>query len=437
MIKIKYCLLGLLILSLHSVSAQEMGKKYTLRQLINNAVENNYLLQANEKQRLIKRSEFDIVKAEYLPKIDASLGMTYWKWLLPNKQKILGSGNTDVVTELSIKQTLYNWGEKDVKKAVVNDEIELNTETQRQIRNTIVWGVSNAYVELLKIKSETSIYRNSINQLEGHLRFTENLYNIGKSSMVDVLRIKVQISVEKKRLQRSINAESSQKTKIKRLCNLDDKVKLDVNTDVDDIIGKWFKKLFVADVIYNKISENHPVLKSSNTRINIETKQKKLLKLKNLPKVFSYGVTSWEDGYVPFGDRFNYNIGIGVNYTLPFFAGANYKTRMIQSDYKVEQLDYEKKQIFLDLKKEVDLGIDEWKKIQDEIKDINSILKLSKETLDNAVVQYKDGQGKIIDVLDAQSILTKSFVDLQKSKISLLQVVARLHYLSGNDTYPF
>ncbi|MGM0464060.1 MAG: TolC family protein, partial [Bacteroidota bacterium] len=62
---------------------------------------------------------------------------------------------------------------------------------------------------------------------------------------------------------------------------------------------------------------------------------------------------------------------------------------------------------------------------------------LANETLDNAMVKYRGGQGTIIDVLDAQTILTKAAIDFRKSTVAYLQTIAKLHYLTGNNNYPF
>jgi len=437
MIKKRYWILSAVIVFAIKLSAQDTIPDISLDQLLDSAIQNNYLLQANEKQTLIRHSEIEILKTNYLPKIGASVSASYWKWLMPNKQKMLGSGNTDVYTDVSVYQTVYEWGVNKMKKAVVNDEIQLNAEIRRQIQNTIIWGVSDAYVELLKIQAETEVYRNSIHQLQSQLQFAENLYNIGKASEVDVLRIRVRILVEEKNYQKSLNAESAQYTIIKRLCNMNNKSVFSIETEIKEITNHWKIVQFNPDSIYNQISINHPVLAISKTKIQREFKQKELYKLQTRPEIFSYGVVSWEHGYIPYNDNFNYNIGLGIHFTLPYLGGSGYKTKMLQSNYKVAQLTDEVNQVLLDIKKEVDLALNEWKDIQDKIKSMNTIIDLSQKALNNAEVLYQSGQGSIIDIIDSQTILTESTINLQKSTIALLQVVAKINYLSGNDNYPF
>ncbi|MCA1744568.1 MAG: TolC family protein, partial [Bacteroidales bacterium] len=141
--------------------------------------------------------------------------------------------------------------------------------------------------------------------------------------------------------------------------------------------------------------------------------------------------------YIPFGDNFNYNIGLSIRYTLPYWGGSSYKSRILQSIYRMEQLEDEKNQAFLDVKTEIDLALNSIIDLKAEVANNEIIIDLANETLNNALVKYQSGQGNIIDVLDAQAILTETTIAHKKSTLEYLQLLARLHYLSGNDAYPF
>lgn len=101
MIKKTFWLLGLIWLSAGSLHAQETVPGLSLTQLLDSAVQGNYLLQSNEKQTAIKLAEIEILKTNYQPHIAASANLSYWKWLMPNKAKLLGNTLTDVYTDIS------------------------------------------------------------------------------------------------------------------------------------------------------------------------------------------------------------------------------------------------------------------------------------------------------------------------------------------------
>ena len=437
MIKKIFWLVGLIWLAAGSLFAQETVRRLSLNQLLDSAVQRNYLLQSNEKQTAIKLSEIEILKINYQPRIAASASFSYWKWLLPNKAKILGNTLTDVYTDISAYQTIYDWGQTKLQKQSVEDEIQLNGEVRRQIRSTIILGVTDVYFETLKAGSEISVHRNTLEQLRSHLQYTENLYKIGKVSNVDVLKINVQISVEEKALQKAQNALTSQYIKLKRLCNLEEHAKFDIPNTADSLYSVWQQQWFVTDTLYDEVLHNHPALAAADRKISMETKQKELYRLKNRPELYSFGVANWEDGYLPYGSHFNYNIGVGIHYTIPYFGGSSYKMKMQQSDIRAGQMADEKNQTFLDIKREIETTLNDLSDKKDEITNNKKIILLAGETLTNAWVKYQAGQGTIVDVLDAESILTETTINQSKSVSAYLQLLAKLNYLKGNDNAPF
>ncbi|TKG95126.1 TolC family protein [Puteibacter caeruleilacunae] len=432
-----HLLLIFLCFSALSTFAQNKDSKVTLKQLLDSALQSNHLLQAHKNEKQINQSEIELLKATYLPKIGTYASFSYWDWLMPNKKRILGSGSTDMYTELSAYQRVYDWGVTKTKQSVIENTIALNAETEREIRHSIIWGVNNAYIELLKSKAQTEVYQNSIKQLEAQLRFTDNLYQIGKASQVDLLRIKVKLSTEEKHLQQSLNAEDAQITILKNMCFLEETNGFQVDTSAMVVAQKQIGNSFIVDTLYRQLLLQHPILKSSDIKLEQEAKQKELYRLANRPEMFSFATTTWEDGYIPFGNNFNYNVGVGIRYTIPFLGGKGHKTKMLQSDFKATKIQEEKHQFETDLKGEIDVALNQWKTLQDELVKIKSIIHLSDEALHNATVQYEGGQGSLIDVLDAQTVLTDAEINYKQNTIALLQVLARLHYLSGNDSYPF
>lgn len=412
-------------------------QQYNLSQFLDSALQNNYSLKSAEKNKLIKQSEIEALQTNYLPRVSTSASFSYWKFLLPNKQKLLGNALTDMYTDVSFYQPIYDFGQTKVKKNIVEDEILLNDEIIRQIRQTIIWGVSNAYFEVLRAESEIQVHESSLKQLQEHLKYAEQLYNIGKVSSVDLLKIQVQISVEENKLQQSKNALLSSKIILYQLCNIENKGDIIIENKTKEWYNLHQNKQLQNSIELNILSSHHPLLKPFDIKSGIESKQKDLLRLQTLPDLYTYGIGNWEHGYIPFGNNFNYNIGIGIRYTLPYWGNSSYKHRLKQSEFIVEQYNDQKKQAFLEIKKEIDLCFNSLDEIQKTISRNLEIIELANQTINSAAVKYQVGQGNIIDILDAQQILTEAQITYQKSMVQFLQTLAKLNYLNGNDNYPF
>lgn len=425
------------LISLISTVVFPQATTLSLNQLLDSAVQHNYLIQSNEKNRLIKQSEIDILRNEYLPVVGASASFSVWKFLLPNKQKLLGDALTDMYTDITISQTIYDWGENKMRRAVVEEEIKLNDELLRQIKNTIVLGVADTYFEALKAGSEIETHINSLKQLHEQLKYSENLYQIGKVSTVDVLKINVQIAQEEKNLAKSESALMAQQIKLKRQCFINDETDFQIEQIGQSLFNNLKNQIINIPALYDSTLRNHPALLYSDGEIALETKQKEVYRLQNRPYAYSYGIATWEDGYIPYFNNFNFNIGAGIRYTIPYWGGSSFKSKMLQSDFRMEQISDRKNQAFIDIKKEIDVTLNTLDDLKTEVGNHEKIIGLAQETLINAELKYQSGQGTIIDVLDAQSILTESNIALSKSELEFLQALARLHYLTGNDNYPF
>lgn len=420
-----------------AITTTVFAEELSLTQLLDSALKYNYLLKANEKNVFVKQAEIEQLRTNYQPRIAASASFSYWKFLLPNKQRLLGNALTDMYTDITAYQTIYDWGENNKRKEYAQAEINLNADVRRQIHNTIVYGVSASYLDVLMAFYQIDVLQNSIQQIESQLRYTRNLYQIGKVSNIDVLKTEVQLSVENKKLQSARNDYSYQLIKLKNQCYLSDEKLPAIENTSNDLYRVYSTKNFDLTALSELVLENHAAISGMNKKIDLEQKQRGLYANENRPELYSYGIASWEHGYIPFGKNFNYNIGVGIRYALPYFGGAGFKSKIKKSNFKIEQLNNEKQQIYLDFKREIDLTLNQITDVKEEIVNNDKIIALTLEALNNATVKYQSGQGTIIDVLDAQSILTDTKLALQKAKINLLQAILHLHYLTGNDEYPF
>lgn len=205
----------------------------------------------------------------------------------------------------------------------------------------------------------------------------------------------------------------------------------------DSIYGGLKNRQYDKEKMISEALHQHPSLVSAGIKIKMEDKQKNLFRLQNRPEFFSYGIANWEDGYIPFGNNFNFNIGVSMRYVIPYLGGRGYKIKMKQADLRMEKISYEKDQLFQDIQKAIEVAITELADNKEEVLNNDKIIMLARETMTNAWIKYQAGQGTIVDVLDAESILTENSISKNKSILGYFLTIARINYLIGNDTYPF
>ncbi len=418
-------------------AAPDDGAPHSLDELIHMALQNSYLLQANQKQSSIIEAELDIIKTDYLPLFSAQASASYWKFLLPNKQKLLGDTRSDVYTDFTAHLNLYDGGQAFIQRKMVAEELGVNESQQRRIQQQITWQVTDLYFEWIKSQARLEVLQSSLQQLEAHQRYAENLYNIGKVSRMDVLRVALSIAKERKSLQSAEAQRLAMEIRIKSRCGIEDNRPLrliDANSRWYDLYkARWFDE----DSLYSFTLLHHPSLLALDGQMNIELKRQDLLRRTNRPEVYSFAITSWEDGYLPYGNNFNYNIGFGLRYTFPYAGGREFKIRSQQSMLRANQWADEKNETLLDLKNDIKVTLNDFDRFKIDIVQNLEIEQIARETYENAALKYQNGQGVIIDILDAQAALSQAETSYRESVAAYLQSIARLHYLTGNDVNPF
>ncbi|MGQ9620941.1 MAG: TolC family protein, partial [Bacteroidales bacterium] len=216
-------------------------------------------------------------------------------------------------------------------------------------------------------------------------------------------------------------------------------IKGDTDFSLDENTANLYEKtkLFFTDTMLVSMSQNHPVLKSYDEKLAREKMLESLYKKQSNPEVFSYMTTSWESAYIPFSKNFNYNIGAGIRYTLPYWGGGSYHDRIAQSRIRSDQLQNSRMDAYLNFKREFDALVVKQKNKMQEIESNREIIRIANKSLDNIIIMYESGQESILNLLDAQTIVTKQKILYEQSIIEYLELIARINYVCGSDNLPF
>lgn len=417
-----------------NVDAQQIGnhesQTYSLKRLISSAIEKNFDVHANCLNDSLTLNEIKSLARNYQPKVTAGTSFSYWSWLQPNKEKMLGSGNTDMLIEISAYQLLYDWGVNRLQKQTEYANISINEQLRRQLKQNIAFVITQSYLDVQKQISRIEIYNTTILRLKDQLKVSENLYRIGKVSNLDLQKTRINIAIKERDLSLAKAMYAQLLSDLKHLSFVDSKVTIEDN-DIE-LLYSTHKNLHQQ---YAKMQE-HPSLKSFDEKIEQQKLQQELFKKQNRPEFFSYAATSWESSYIPFSKNFNYNIGVGIRYTLPFGGGRVYKENITKTNISLSQLEEQQKQTLSDLQKEIASTTILIDGKQIEVEQNVHIIQMADESLRNALILYEAGQENILNILDAQSIVTEQSIVYRETMIDYLILVAKLRYLQGTDTYP-
>ena len=421
------CLTGLIL---------AQTKEYKLEELIYIAFQNNPQLKANNKNIEAGLKQIDYLAKDYQPQIFFDLNISRWKYLLPNKQKLLGNSLNDIYADFRINQLIYDWDKNSLQKDYVDESVNLDKNFGRKLRHAFSYSIAKSYLELLKAIRTVQIQEEAIIQLREHLKNAEALYGIGKVSNLDVIKAQVQIEVALDELAKAKNQLDVQKNNINVLCGNTLGDSFGVIDNIDELWNQYSDKTYNIDELKSLLSAQHPDLENIRTQKELRSKEADLFNKEYYPNFYAFGITNVEDSDIPMGN-FNWNIGVTVSYSLPFFRGSNFQEKVEQATIRIEALQENENGILQQLETNIKNNLVKLEDIKSRLSGNQKIVRLAEESLTTSNMKYNIGKGSSLNVLDAETILTTAKLNFNQIVIDLLTTIAELNYNIGSDELPF
>jgi len=319
------------------VFPQAIEKEYTLVELVNMAFQNNPQLIANEKTIQAGMKQIDYLNKDYLPQIFFDLNISRWDWVMPNKQKYLGNSLNDLYADFRVSQLIYDWNKNSIQKDYADKSVDMDRNFTRKLKQAFSYSIAKSYLELLRAKRTVTIQEEAINQLRDHLKNAEALYGIGKVSNLDVIKAQVQIEVALDELAKAKNQLDVQKNNLNVVCGNTLGDSFSVVDNIDELWSQYSNRSYNFDELRNVLAAHHPDLENIKTQKELRGKEIELFNKEYYPNFYAFGITNVEDSQIPMGN-FNWNVGVTVSYSLPFFKGSNFQEKVEQSKIRIDAL---------------------------------------------------------------------------------------------------
>lgn len=408
----------------------------TLDALIGLALNNSPLLKAGSNRLAATEADLSFVKKNHLPDISVMTSFSYWDWLMPNKQKILGDSLSDVYSELSIRQLLYDGHKTRTQKEITTLSLRSIEQAQRSLRQLIIFNVTHYWLEWQKALLAAQIRHNALKRLQGHLDTALLLFDIGKASSTDVLKIKVQMAAEAKAISDAENEAEQKRIILGKWLLSEAPIPTDSRERMASLWENWKDRDFSSTDTLGNL-QAHPDIIQTDLKLSTKEKELNLYRADRLPTVNAYALVNWEDDLIPFSRNFNFNVGLGVSYRLPFFKNTQVNDKLNAIKEQRQEMEEIKRQALVDLSSALTGALSDLQAKKKSVTANEEIIGLSLEALESLELRYQAGQGQIMDLLDAQTILTDAETNRIQSMISGLQTIARINLISGQDKYPF
>jgi len=443
-------LLGLLVWILLAVpgGAAETPAALTLEEALRLAWKANPNLQISRLQSLIAGEEVVRARSGFLPTVKSEVSQTIYdnevQAKIPANAFPGGGAGTPGgyftfpstnrnfwSSKVYLDQTIFDfWGTPSRYQAAVLGKSASLLDTAKT-RDDLFLNVSKGYFTTLRAQKMEIVARQEVVDLKAHLKIAQDQYEFGVVTYNDVLQAEVSLADAEQRL---IVAQTDT-INIRSALNKVLALPVSAATVLKD--EKLETRPWGLEEATNKALSQRSDLKASNTRISQQEKVVTQTKSQFFPRFYSQAGMNWQQNEFQLHDTLWFGI-FGMQWTL--FSGLDTKAQVAQARFKVNQLREQHKDLNDQVRLDVQNAYLKVRETADRIRVTEKAVTQGEENLRLNEERYKEQVGTATNVIDAETLLTKTRVnywtaiyDHQMAKSELLWAMGAINALLPQD----
>ena len=397
---------------------QDNGK--TIDECIEIAFKNNPELKSQEMKIEEAKSKYHQQIGNLLPQIDGSLSYYRYEKELPSKKALIGESLDDYYTDISLRQVLFSGGKYNAR--INGAKISLDAETYKyeQLTRQIILSVKKTYYDLLKSIHILEIQNELLKKLREQLQIAKLLYNSGKISNLDVLKIETQVALSEDMVNNLHNLVHTKSLLLAQSMGLKESVT--VRYEFPEIK----ENIKLNTVCLENNFKNNPELsyiKSIQEKTKQDIQESKSDLFPNISLRANYNIEdskwfsedpSWSNWYA------------GVGITFPLFHGGSIISQINQAKSKYNQIGETVRQIEININTRFESARATFIDRALRLKTTRKVLDLAKETLTTAELKYNSGKLSAIELIDAQMLWNNAEINYINNIVDYLTAVAEI-----------
>ncbi|MDD5078631.1 MAG: TolC family protein [Candidatus Omnitrophica bacterium] len=397
----------------------------SLRDAIALSLKNNLNIQIQEKETDVSRAGVMLSRSALLPQVN--LNGSYTKNDKVLEETIFTGYKNDNQLGLTLTQSLYSGGGNIAALKQARAGLRIQEETLKQEKLNVEFETKRLYYGLLLAYETERIAQDLFDQAEAHYKDVLAKFKEGTASKFDCLQSKVQVSKIMPELVRAKNAVELIKADLKKLLRLKMTEGLKVNDRLDYLPITIDEPEFLKTAYLNQ-----PAMTIKELGIDFNKWAVRVARASNLPQVnasLDYEHRSNNLNTLLNSRQSNFSAGFSVS--VPLFDGFSSKAKVDAAKARYQEAFLSKDdmsdQIAVDIKKAC-LDLRQSQAIIDYTKDN---VGEAREALRISEVNYDNGMGTNLDVLDSQVSLSQIEKDLANGIYDYLMAQAFLDQTMG------
>ncbi|MEZ4875655.1 MAG: TolC family protein [Flavobacteriaceae bacterium] len=349
----------LLLVSVSSLKAQ--NKKWTLRECVTYALENNISVKQSELD--VKLSEVEKLSAigNFVPSINAnaSYATNTGANINPVTNAFENETFSSFTTGGNVGLTLFD-GLRNVRAMQRAKISKLAAEYRlSKMQDDISLFVANAYLQVLTNKANLEVLKAQNEVTQQQIQRTNDLVEAGQLPRGDLLEIKATDATEKQNIAVNENAVQISLLSLAQLLLIEDYSNFDIEDEGYEIIDEGISAKNIAEIL-QAAKENRSEIKIAEKNVELAQKDLQLSRGSYYPSLsafFSYSTRYSDNDFLDrsFSDQLwqNDGTGYGLQLSVPILNGFSTRSSVQRSKINLENTKYQLEQAKLDLESTV------------------------------------------------------------------------------------
>lgn len=430
----------ILVWTFMAIPAVAQDRVITLKEAVSRAIANNPSIGVAMKTLEAATWNVDSARAGFLPQLVLSAGYrratqnSAANPAIPQQfSSVLAHSSWDSYDNFSasiaLSQTVWDFGRTLGGYEAAKANKEAYTHDMTTTKNMICTQVIEAYYGVLAAQEVLATAVETKRQMEYHLEVAKAGYEAGVRQKIDVTRAMSDLAQAELAIVSAQNGLRTARVSLLTLMGegqlLDFRVELPFEEETLDIPS-------VEDAVKEAL-ENRPELAALAARLEASKAQVSIAQSAWFPSIAVAGSWSYQ-GY-RFSDMpFNWSFGVSLSWNALSGVGAYPTTRAAEASYAA--LMESRRGLLLSVQAEVESAMLSYRQAVESLVPAKAVLTSAKETLELAEGRYAAGTGSIVEVTDAQAVLTQARLQLIQAEYRVRVTRAQLLRALGRSVFP-
>jgi TolC family type I secretion outer membrane protein len=423
--------------------AAETPSTLNLREALRLAWKANPTIKVSRLEELIAGEEVVRARSGFLPQVKAEASQTLVDD--PTKIAIRGSGGPTPAgvsfpltnrnywsTKVSVDQTIFDfWATPSRYQAAVLGKAATRLDTA-QTRDNIFLTVCQGYFRVLRAEKLVTVARQEVTQLKDHLKIARDQFEFGVVTYNDVLQAEVSLADAEQRLIIANNDVVTLRSNLNKVLGLPVAAPTVLKEEKDLAAPTW-----ELDRATDQALKQRSDLQASQDRIQQGEKVITQTRAGHFPRIFGQAGHTYQENDVWLHGSQYFGI-IGMQWNL--FSGLDTKAQVAQARERLAQLKVRHEDLTAQVRLDVQTSYLGLKETGDRIRVTEKAVAQGEENLRLNEERYREQVGTATDVIDAQTLLTRTRVnyfnalyDHQMAKAQMLWAVGAINDLLAQE----